>query len=638
MTLYSVTMQQSTVTQSVTELNTDMTVTPALTTTVAVTTPSTTTSISATIAVPFTSTVAPINFSSHNGDVDTCTCNLHRQVCDLNCCCDKDCSLEDKKVFSHCIHEININRDTSFCHYTDYVYVNNTPYQWEVNQNGLFCIVKTNLPTKRSVHTHQGITSFKQSQLQKRDKRSWPDVEANMMDPHFTNESFVYGSDIWILKNKTLQKFELADSFMTNVCLIKSGIKYLQDFRSVCTQTDVSENNAHLHIGTYFQNVSVISAPKFLNVSEIMNCPKNVCLPIDVKECNENCSSLPSNTTTTCRFNSTLNIFNCRNVAQKIIYTFKHNGSNGFTAVELLLYLKDISYRPDAHFEFEQEFQANFFWHNSSLNYSQVLSGNPGYLIGKPVLIGTVNRTSSKIERAPDIFRENFLTFPTSRNSLCVLSEDLLVASEFGYNMLLKCKLRKKIETSNSTANNTCRQIQRTIFDYWPISSNVTAINKVFGVFGNSNDTSDWVEALSNKSPEEILNGTYGNFTSDNNTLICNNVTVTLKIDIFYARVSYKSLLNQNKIIGVTYSFGTLKQFPFKIESGYLDYEILIMEELMFYDVTSKQAEKFVDPPSFQIRLPYDFFYPFVKVDNGVDINNVCSLLVLLNIVSVMQI
>lgn len=35
----------------------------------------------------------------------------------------------------------------------EYIYKNNSLYEWEVNQNGLFCIVKSNLPPQYTVQS-----------------------------------------------------------------------------------------------------------------------------------------------------------------------------------------------------------------------------------------------------------------------------------------------------------------------------------------------------------------------------------------------------------------------------------------------------------------------------------------------------
>lgn len=80
---------------------------------------------------------------------------LQADYCDLNCCCDLDCNDENKMVFTYCMEESNFIRDTRFCEYVDYIYKNNTLYEWDVNQNGLFCIVKYNLPKIYTIQKQQ---------------------------------------------------------------------------------------------------------------------------------------------------------------------------------------------------------------------------------------------------------------------------------------------------------------------------------------------------------------------------------------------------------------------------------------------------------------------------------------------------
>ena len=57
-----------------------------------------------------------------------CTCNLIDGACDVNCCCDSDCSSDDVKAFSQCKPIQAHNYDRKFC-YTSKLYVeNNTQF------------------------------------------------------------------------------------------------------------------------------------------------------------------------------------------------------------------------------------------------------------------------------------------------------------------------------------------------------------------------------------------------------------------------------------------------------------------------------------------------------------------------------
>ena len=41
-------------------------------------------------------------------DIGICTCDLTANGCDVNCCCDKECSSEDRAVFSECEDQVTV--------------------------------------------------------------------------------------------------------------------------------------------------------------------------------------------------------------------------------------------------------------------------------------------------------------------------------------------------------------------------------------------------------------------------------------------------------------------------------------------------------------------------------------------------
>lgn len=315
-------------------------------------------------------------------------------------------------------------------------------------------------------------------------------------------------------------------------------------------------------------------------------------------------------------------------------YNFYHNGTQGFTRIELFIILTNLSYGVvDDSIELRQEFEINYLWSNYTTNYSQILSGNPGYLIGKPLLMGnlvflnaTVNKTTVpmgfKIKRDPLNAIDNFLALPSNKKGRCFLNNHTHIFAEFGYNMILKCKIHREFQlVKNITATTFCQSLQREIFKYLPISTNLTDINKVMGSFGNANEsnTKDWINILSNQSPAHMLNITWGNFTESNRSIICNSLVTKLTIDIFHMRVDFSELLNQEKIVGVAFYFNTNSSYEFTIKSNQVLFDLNFRTEIVYYDITSEIVEKFAEPPSFQITLPHDFFYPFIKVENAAE-------------------
>ena len=55
-----------------------------------------------------------------------CTCDLTPSSCDVNCCCDLDCSGDDAAAFSGCTHVKPHNVDPRYCYKTEFIYGNNS--------------------------------------------------------------------------------------------------------------------------------------------------------------------------------------------------------------------------------------------------------------------------------------------------------------------------------------------------------------------------------------------------------------------------------------------------------------------------------------------------------------------------------
>lgn len=145
-----------------------------------------------------------------------CTCDLMAQFCDLNCCCDKDCTANDKKLFTHCIQEENLFYDTRYCDFMKYIYVNNTQVEWQVNQNGLFCIIKRNVPKSYTVHRMHALRSLGEVEELRKAKFSWFEEDEVEESEFSRNEQFVYGNVVWLIdENHRMSKLSERFIFVT---------------------------------------------------------------------------------------------------------------------------------------------------------------------------------------------------------------------------------------------------------------------------------------------------------------------------------------------------------------------------------------------------------------------------------------
>uniref|UniRef100_A0AAR5QCK5 Tectonic domain-containing protein n=1 Tax=Dendroctonus ponderosae TaxID=77166 RepID=A0AAR5QCK5_DENPD len=594
-----------------------------------------------------TATEAPLEAGKNNGtrhfnetkhrslgkwsEADVCTCDLQEKSCDINCCCDLHCSAADKELFDHCQLDDNRFFDDRYCKYTKHIYVNNTAFEWEVNQDGMFCVITRNLPDSHLLQKDQPI-----GPLEAFSPRHSFWGNGVLPVPQLTEaRKYGYGDSIWIVKNdSSFDVLRMPKSVLSQVCSFEEDIHFLINEQSRCSPVAAAEGNEALILSSYFSGFKILANPKSVNASSAKknfyySCPKNVCLEIQAKLCDvhlNNCFKVKnaSNMSFQCSYDIRNNLNNCQNAAQRVHWRFFHNATSGIYEVDILAVLANFSYhfgREDL--QFTQHFSWEFLWDNRTKNYSEIFSGNPGYIFGKPILIARKHQKANEtsIQRSSARYIDNFLVFPQSSEGACVRNDTNYAAIEFGYGMRNKCRLQK-MQAFNHTKNATeiCKEIQRTVFDLWGIQPNASV---VFGLFGSASAKilEDWSDAFYKKNPSTLLNQTIGKIINKNSSIVCYNISTLLNVDIFHSRVDFKTVLNQQKILGVAFNFRNLLNPNFALkrlnQSWIVDFGLDLTSQVSFHDVTGRKAIKFVDPPSLDIRLPYDFFYPFVKIGNG---------------------
>lgn len=100
-----------------------------------------------------------------NYNIDFCLCDLQQNYCNFDCCCDSDCSYEQKLLFSKCETQ-QYHHDPDYCYTFESIYVNMSKVFWENPENRLFCIVKTNLPSNFH-NKKETVSSEKEIQISK---------------------------------------------------------------------------------------------------------------------------------------------------------------------------------------------------------------------------------------------------------------------------------------------------------------------------------------------------------------------------------------------------------------------------------------------------------------------------------------
>lgn len=287
--------------------------------------------------------------------------------------------------------------------------------------------------------------------------------------------------------------------------------------------------------------------------------------------------------------------------------------------------------------QFYQSFEVSYEWNDRNEKTIFDRSGNPGYIRGKPLIIGTIKTNkSNNVEFHYVSFNKtkSFLTLPLGQqNRECSQINRYIVA--FGEDIKVKCSLT--LNTTNFTTT-TCIELHNktlhflmedTLLNVTQADQYLIHISKL-GNFTN-NDTSTWVKILLDRVPQHVITGQILN-----GWIRCSGLVTSIKYDILYSVLSKpESLTNYDILgVGVTFSEETDLSWPKCINKNCTDVlQIDITSFVTFHDVSKPSRYYFAGGPNLDLTLPYDFFYPFLS-NGDIRIKPSISLIYIVGIVS----
>lgn len=258
---------------------------------------------------------------------------------------------------------------------------------------------------------------------------------------------------------------------------------------------------------------------------------------------------------------------------------------------------------------------------------NQVLSGNLGYLLHKPLIVtkyvianeSAEMKENDQNELVLGYFHENstihyndeyYLKVPVVRdNGNCYIGNDTYETISFGENTVMKCQLRfggdaspNDTQLNNLTADTNftavCTAFQKRIFHHVLHSLEQKNVNSTayddFNVqisqLGNpKNESKLWVqlEAINAHTPnlDQVI-GIYDK--SDNvNVFTCRNVILNVRYEFYYGNVMLAGIANQAMIKRATLEFGPRLDLQFKLDE---ELKVPIYVDVMFHDLTATSA------------------------------------------------
>ncbi|XP_032287263.1 tectonic-1 isoform X2 [Phoca vitulina] len=512
-----------------------------------------------------------------------CVCDLTPAQCDVNCCCDPDCSSMDFSVFSACSVPI-VTGDSHFCSQKAAIYslnfTANPPQRVfklvdRINPS-IFCIHITNYKPALSFINPEVPDENNFDKLMKTSDGFSLSSESEI--------SFETQSDIpATAKYKYGARLQTSDSFlrfpsplMSSLCTDDNPAAFLVNQAVKCTRRINLEQCEEIEaLGmAYYSSPKILRVPGLRTKAEIPITVQSIL----VQSLNKTLTRLEDSVV----LNQTLveagDVKICTNVVLEVKYSLTYTAAGEIAQAGLALLLGTVS---GPVVPLEQKFEIHFIQQNTK---PVPLSGNPGYVVGLPLAAGFQPQKGSGIIQTMNRFGQLTILRSTAEQD-CLAVEGIRTPVLFGYDMQSGCKLRlpKAI---------TCQ----------------LAVQKVKSLL-KGQGFPDYVAPFGNSQAQDVLDWVPVRFiTQASHMKDSCQLPMALVIEVKWTK--YGSLLNpQAKIVNVTAS---LLSSSFPETSSGNERTVLISTAVAFVDASAPAEAGFRARPTINARLPFNFFFPFV--------------------------
>ncbi|CAL4091035.1 unnamed protein product [Meganyctiphanes norvegica] len=578
---------------------------------------------------------------------DFCLCDLSIGLCDVNCCCDEDCSQEDRLVFSHCLERPQTVLDERYCFKEHIVFSNNTEYKVEVHSNGILCIVNDNNPHRTVYTTVKGVETLDEYEKLENNVKRYTWHPTFIHKGEISNETYKDGSSIWSVDDDgSFNSMSIPVWVFDQECKATSELKYLRNTKSSCTHTLIELENSCNTIAALAQSsytsFRVVANPNSL-LSKNINTNDTLPSSAELEKRNEtedyeislyienddflySDQLLPVTTFLCINENETevcvesliqepeFSNGSCNNIVSSVKYIFIHNGTEGIIEVQAKIQLENIS---ENETWMKQNFEIKFIWLEVE-NKSEIFirSGRPGYITGKQLILGHL--IENETETGEKLLAIEVSLDPNQWLTVLSPGQDGTCSGRSIVTFRDEVRSGCVIQVPFNDLLNQCDELQMKIMNLLlgPVLSKVKDGLLRVASFGDSsvNNVEDWVPVL---YPEDLVSSPLSGKTLGD--MKCSGMILSLHIEVAFAYQG--SLANpQGKIVGLQVKYGSPQDISYRCtdasclrDSVYEQFQSLeLVSSISFVDVTLPSEPLYSEPPTLDIKLPYDFFYPFL--------------------------
>ncbi|XP_074530834.1 tectonic-1-like [Halichoeres trimaculatus] len=515
-----------------------------------------------------------------------CPCDKHREMCDINCCCDRDCG-EEVALFTSCSFQ-TVSENKKLCS------PNVASYFLQSTIEG-FSDIQSSIREETNydifcIHSQNRVNAFSHPS-----PALATDSNFNSLFKDFTH--FIFGSnersgDLSAAELQASSGYQYGGVMMTaaqggqkevfmlpapgvTADCVDSPAAFLKDQSSRCSRQLVLDQDCGL--------LPALSLDTYTTIQLLSGGSEDAAVvPVEVaslilQSVNGTQSELQISSGenfSPVLLSPTL----CSNVVLKVIYTVRYSPSGKITNVTVALVLGFVS---GAVLSLEQEFQVVFVQEDQE-EAAVPSSGNPGYVLGLPLVSGT--KVADSISRSMDP-RDTLSLLYSPQDQDCLQGRHQRSPVLFGLDSASGCTLRLE-----DAAN--CSQISQVLLDILRGPN----YPQYVASFGNSplDSPLDWVEVRSNFNPGE--------------TQSC-SIPLSRHLEIEWTK--YGSLVNpQVQIVGVREIIQTNSSSLASLSAG--SPILSVRSSVRFTPVSAPARPGYRATPTINARLPVDFFFPFI--------------------------
>ncbi|KAF0764953.1 tectonic-3, partial [Aphis craccivora] len=611
------------------------------TTSTTITTAGVTTTTTATTTTELSNISLPKYFLEYGAEVvhfipnKYCHCDLIYASCDINCCCDTDCTNHDLKTFTLCpdqpkstlIKQESILFDSS-----------------------LFYVVIENVPSDYFYPERDTIESETQvlTSLRKRDVFTWHD-EKTISRHHpltstlrvdssvFNNYDLTYKSLRWMynivsdVNNSEIKPFGLKNSALDSMCSVEQPVEYLKTKKTNCKTfvpnlTEICNNYSSLSFKFYYDERSLFKVvqPIYSSVHKtekiglvtIQATVYHHCFSANgsSNDCQVGKVGIDTSGEDPLRRQNYDPVYSggvCHRAVDAVEYLVMHNGSRGVRRVDVHFYHRDVldTGRP---IYLDQKFSVRFNWVTvRPVVESYERSGKPGYETGSPILITMASKGVAKL-RIP-----NTMNLPKPNgHGVCDVHTTKSRQPRQSVNFLESVDIRCRVRVQRRNMQLSKRSEDHTTpgggVSFADICNDIQ--NETMSVIGNYEgalvaslgdpDVSRWIPFVVVKPPAPAQHSPPSEHHHS-----CPAIVDGVHIRVLYSHVGPFDG-PQATVLGVlaNYTATAVTVGDHQQPSAAVS-EVPVRVTVVFVDLTRPPVRTFAEPPTYEFRLPEDFYY-----------------------------